>query len=70
MEVDQGGRSLGKQIKICNAEKIPLFAVVGKEEVEGRSLALKSRKKGDMGSMGLAEAISHLATASEGYVEP
>ena len=39
-EVDIGGRSLGKQIKVANAEKVPVWGVVGKDEVEGRSLSL------------------------------
>ena len=43
-EVDPGGRSLGKQIKIASADKIPVFGVVGKDEVEGSTLSLKSRK--------------------------
>ena len=42
--MDQGGRSLGKQIKIASAEKIPVFGVVGKDEAEGGTLSLKSRK--------------------------
>ena len=42
-EVDPGGRSLGKQIKIASADKIPVFGVVGKDEVEGSTLSLKSR---------------------------
>ena len=43
MELDPGGRSLGKQIKVANAEKIPLYTVVGAKEVEGRTLALNFR---------------------------
>ena len=43
VELDPGGRSLGKQIKVANAEKIPLYTVVGAKEVEGRTLALNFR---------------------------
>ena len=69
-EVDIGGRSLGKQIKIASQEKIPIFAVIGAAEVEARSLALTSRKGGDLGSFSLDEAISKMVTAQETSVEP
>jgi threonyl-tRNA synthetase len=69
-EVDVGGRSLGKQIKISNAEKISAFAVVGKAEVEAQSLALTSRvaigelAPGELGSYGMREAIELMAAAA------
>jgi len=69
-EVDIGGRSLGKQIKISNQEKIPMYAVVGAAEVEGRSLALTSRRGGDLGSLPLAVAIERMAVAHETNIEP
>jgi len=69
-EVDIGGRSLGKQIKISNQQKVPMYAVVGAAEVEGRSLALTSRKGGDLGSMALDEAVAKMADAQEKSVEP
>ena len=69
-EVDIGGRSLGKQIKISNQEKIPMYAVVGAAEVEGRSLALTSRRGGDLGSLPLAVAIERMAVAQETNIEP
>jgi len=69
-EVDIGGRSLGKQIKVANGEKIPVLAVVGKDEVEGRSLSLSSRKGGQLGSFSLEDAIDKMAKAVEASVEP
>merc|ERR1712031_59067 len=35
-EIDIGGRSLGKQIKVSNQEKVSAFAVIGKKEVDER----------------------------------
>ena len=69
-EIDVGGRSLGKQIKISNQEKVPMFAVIGAAEVEGRSLALTSRKGGDLGSFALDAAISKMQEAEEKSIEP
>ena len=69
-EVDVGGRSLGKQIKIASAEKVAVFGVVGKDEVEGGTLALKSRKGGDLGSFSVDEAVAMMAAAQRTYLEP
>jgi len=69
-EVDIGGRSLGKQIKVANGAKIPVLAVVGKDEVEGRTLSLSSRKGGQLGSFPLEDAIAKMAGAVEKSVEP
>ena len=69
-EVDPGGRSLGKQIKVASAEKIPVFGVVGKDEVEGRSLSLKSRKGGELGSLAVEEAVARMAAAVKATIEP
>jgi len=68
-EIDQGGRSLGKQIKISNQQKVSMYAVIGEKESSGRTLALTSRAKGDLGSFGLDEAIGKMKGAVEGYVE-
>ena len=64
-EIDQGGRSLGKQIKVSNQEKVSLYAVIGEKEVEGRTLSITSRADGDLGSFDLDEAISKMVSASE-----
>ena len=69
-EVDIGGRSLGKQIKVSNAEKVSAFAVVGEKEVEGRSLSITSRvpigerAPGDLGSMSMDAALAAMVGAS------
>jgi len=69
-EVDPGGRSLGKQIKIASAEKVALFGVVGKDEVAGQTLSLKSRKGGDLGTLSVDEAVALMAAAQKTYLEP
>ena len=69
-EIDAGGRSLSKQIKVANEEKVPILAVVGKKEVESNSLTLARRKGGDSGPMPIAEAIARLAEARDRAEEP
>ena len=68
-EIDVGGRSLGKQIKVSNQEKVSLYAVIGQREVEERSLSLTSRAAGDLGSFGLDEAIGKMKRAVDDSVE-
>merc|ERR1719440_2228890 len=55
-EVDPGGRSLGKQIKIASAEKVAVFGV--------------ARKGGDLGSFSVDEAVAMMAAAQRTYLEP
>ena len=64
-EIDQGGRSLGKQIKISNQQKVSLYAVIGEKEVSERTLSITSRADGDLGSFGLDEALEKMSVASE-----
>lgn len=64
-EIDQGGRSLGKQIKISNQEKVSCFAVIGEKEAAERTLAITARAGGDLGSFALDEAIEKMAAACE-----
>ena len=70
IETDPGGRSVGKQIKLANQEKIPLYAVVGEKEIEARTLSLNFRKGDgtgllDLGVIDVDEAISRLELASK-----
>merc|ERR1719201_2587758 len=40
VEIDQGGRSVGKQIKVANQDKLPCYAVIGAKEIESQSLSI------------------------------
>ena len=68
MEIDQGGRSVSKQIKIANQDKVPLYAVVGEKEVNAKSLSFMYRKDGDLldlGEIPFLEAIRGMELASK-----
>lgn len=68
LEIDQGGRSISKQIKVANQDKIPLYAVVGAKEIESRSLSFMYRKNGellDLGTIPLEDAMNALEVASK-----
>jgi len=68
-EIDVGGRSLGKQIKVSNQQKVAMYAVVGEQEVTSRSLSLTSRKGGDLGAKSLDDAVSLMAKAAAESIE-
>ena len=70
-EIDQGGRSVSKQIKIANKDKLPLYAVVGAKEIESQSLSFMCRKQGkggvellDLGAIPFKEAVARMELAS------
>ena len=46
-----------------------MYAVIGKEEVEARTLSLTSRKAGDIGKKSLEEAIGLMSAAVDLNVE-
>jgi len=69
-EVDPGGRSVGKQIKVANQDKVPILSVVGEAEVGANALKLEMRKGGELGELPLERAIEVLAAAAEKAVEP
>jgi threonyl-tRNA synthetase len=60
VEVDGSGERLGKQIRTAQLEKIPVVAVVGKKEVESKTLSVRSRQSGDLGVLTLSELVDHL----------
>ena len=68
IEIDPGGRSVSKQIKIANQDKVPLYAVVGEREIAGQSLSFMYRKDGallDLGAIPYQQAVSILELAAK-----
>ena len=68
VEIDQGGRSVSKQIKVANQDKVPLYAVIGEKEIAGASLSLMCRKDGgliDLGAIPYKEAVAKMELASK-----
>lgn len=68
-EIDIGGRSLSKQIKVANEEKVASYAVIGKDEIASRSLSVCTRKGGQLGSLELGEALERMTKAVEDSTE-
>jgi threonyl-tRNA synthetase len=60
IEVDRGSERLAKQIRNAEQARIPVMAVVGMKEMESNSLAVRSRKLGDLGSFEVEDLLSEL----------
>ncbi len=57
-EVDGRNESIGKKIREAEMQKTPFILVVGDKEAEAKTIAVRQRGKGDLGSLSLEEAIS------------
>ncbi|GHV35493.1 threonine--tRNA ligase [Synergistales bacterium] len=53
--VDERDEKLGKRIRDAQLEKVPYMIVIGDKEAETKSLSVRERAKGDLGSMTLDE---------------
>ncbi|MFM1811551.1 MAG: hypothetical protein RLZZ336_489 [Cyanobacteriota bacterium] len=62
--VDHSGDRLGKLIRNGEQMKIPVLAVIGAKEAEARSLSLRSRRDGDLGSLELASVLRAVEQAN------
>lgn len=69
VEVDRGTERLGKQIRNAEKGRIPIMAVVGMKEMESGSLAIRSRKLGDLGSFAVDDLLKHLVKCDEEATE-
>jgi len=69
VEVDRGTERLGKQIRNAEKGRIPIMAVVGMKEKEGGTLAIRSRKLGDLGSFDIDELLQELVRCDEAAIE-
>jgi threonyl-tRNA synthetase len=61
VEVDRGNERLAKQIRNAEKGRIPIMAVVGMKEMESDTLAVRSRKLGDLGSFTVDGLIAELS---------
>ena len=59
-EVKDENETVSKKIREGELQKIPYLLVVGDKEIKTKSVRVRERKKGDVGSMKLNRFISHL----------
>ncbi len=56
-EVDDRSEKLGFKLREAQLEKVPYMIVVGDKDVEAGTVSVRSRRKGDMGSMPVKDFI-------------
>ncbi|KAL7516661.1 hypothetical protein ACHAWX_001650 [Stephanocyclus meneghinianus] len=69
VEVDRGAERLAKQIRNAEQSRIPVMAVVGVKEMEEGTLAVRSRKNGDLGSFKVDDLLDELKRCDEAAEE-
>lgn len=60
VEIDDRDEKIGKKIREGQMDKLQYMLVLGDAEIEQDSLAVRSRKEGDLGVMPIAEVIEKL----------
>ena len=58
VEVDKRNEKIGYKIRSAQLEKVPYMLVVGYNEMEQGTVAVRSRKNGDMGALPVDEFIT------------
>ncbi len=60
IEIDTRSEKIGYKIREAQLEKIPYMLIVGDKEVESGTVSVRSRKDGDLGSIGAEEFIGNI----------
>ena len=60
VEIDDRSEKIGYKIREAQLEKVPYMLIVGDKDIENDAVAVRSRKEGDIGSMGIAEFIKRI----------
>ncbi len=61
VSVDERNEKVGYKIREAETQKIPYMLIVGKEEVANKSVAVRQRKKGDLGKLSLNEFVQKIS---------
>jgi len=61
VEIDYRNEKIGYKIREAQLDRVPYMLVIGDKEVEGEAVALRSRKEGDRGSIGLDTFIEMIS---------
>ncbi len=65
VEVDLRNEKIGYKIREAQMEKTPYMIVIGDKELENRSVAVRSRKEGDLGSIAVDEFMGKILSEIE-----
>jgi threonyl-tRNA synthetase len=59
-DLDERAEKMQKKIRDAEVEKIPLMAIVGAKEAASGSVSVRSKQKGNLGTMGIEEFLKML----------
>ena len=62
VEIDDRNETIGKKIRTAQLEKLPYMLVIGDNEMNAGSVAVRSRKDGDKGVLSVADFLADLLT--------
>ena len=68
VEIDDRAEKMGFKIREAQLEKVPYMLVVGEKEVEGNAVSVRSRDKGEMGSLSVDEFVAMVCKEVEDKV--
>ncbi len=60
VEVDTRNEKIGYKIREAQMEKVPYMLIIGDKEIENKSVSVRSRKDGDIGSMPVDNFVSKI----------
>jgi threonyl-tRNA synthetase len=65
VEADLREEKMGAKIRDAELQKIPYMLVLGRQEVENRAVSVRSRKRGNEGSLPLDRFVENLVAEVE-----
>ncbi|MCT4594107.1 MAG: threonine--tRNA ligase [Anaeromicrobium sp.] len=60
VELDERNEKIGYKIREAQLEKVPYMIIIGEKEVEGKTISVRSRDKGELGAQGVEAFIEEL----------
>lgn len=64
-EVDDRSEKLGFKLREAQLEKVPYMVVIGDTDIENGTVSVRSRKKGDLGSMPIDDFVKLIVNEAE-----
>jgi threonyl-tRNA synthetase len=61
VDVDERTESVGRKIRDAELQKYPYMLVLGDREAEGREVAVRRHREGDLGSFALSDFVARVA---------
>ncbi len=68
VEVDERNEKIGYKIREAQMEKVPYMIVVGDKDIENKTVSVRDRRDGDIGSMSIEEFITKITEEVNGKV--